>query len=93
MSPDRLPLTDFFLSSSRLKSLDMSKEAIDFVRQRAGQSPTPSLSVVAGLAWNEAFKTTFLEVPGLRVAGPWVYASCVTLLAVLVLYLLRHYAE
>jgi hypothetical protein len=71
----------------------MSKEAIDFVRQRTVQILTTSLSVVAGLAWNEAFKTTFLEVPGLRVAGPWVYASCVTLLTVLVLYLLRHYVD
>jgi hypothetical protein len=70
-----------------------SSSSANFFKKRAAQIVTTSASVVAGLAWNEAFQVTFKEIPDLRIAGPWVYAPCVTFLALLLAYLMRNYLE
>lgn len=49
---------------------------------------TASLSLVAGLAWNEAFKNLFQNNKHLKNVGPWVYAVVITIIAVVIIILL-----
>ncbi|MBS3175793.1 hypothetical protein J4457_01000 [Candidatus Woesearchaeota archaeon] len=44
---------------------------------------TAAFGFVAGLAWNDAMKNFFEHSP-LEIAGPWVYAISVTIIAVFV---------
>jgi hypothetical protein len=52
---------------------------------------TASLALVAGLAWNEAFKNWFKNNKDLQTLGPWVYAIVITVIAVISIILLEKF--
>lgn len=41
-----------------------------------------AMTLVAALAWNNAFSNYFENNPKLKAYGPWIYASTVTIIAV-----------
>ena len=49
-----------------------------------------ALTVVAGLAWNNAFLDMFEKVPWMSRFGPFVYAIILTLLVCILLVYLKH---
>jgi hypothetical protein len=59
--------------------------------QRTVSIASAAVILVAALAWNSAFQSTFERVSWLHRFGPWVYAIVVTILAVLLVQLM-HYA-
>lgn len=46
-----------------------------------------AMTLVVGLAWNEAFKEYFASNAQLKKYGPWVYALLVTFIALVVINL------
>ena len=52
---------------------------------------TASLSLVAGLAWNECFKNLFQNNKHLKNVGPWVYAGVITIIAVVLIIILNKF--
>lgn len=49
-----------------------------------------ALTLVASLAWNDAFKSLFSRYPRLRNYGPWVYAIFVTILVFILINILNN---
>ena len=50
-----------------------------------------ALTLVASLAWNDAFKSFFNRYPTLKKYGPWVYALFVTILIYFLIKLLNNF--
>ena len=48
-----------------------------------------ALTLVAGLAWNDAFKHLFNNSKYLNKFGPWVYAILVTVIVILIIIFLK----
>lgn len=52
-----------------------------------------ALTLVAALAWNDAFRNFFQQYPSLQKNGPWIYAILVTCIAIIMMSIVTHYKE
>ena len=52
-----------------------------------------AISLVVGLAWNDAFKSTIDSTPKLKKWGPWAYALFITLFSVFLSTYLSKYVN
>ena len=70
---------------------DEKTSEIKDARDKSITIVTASLSLVAGLAWNEAFKNLFKNNKHLQNVGPWVYAVVITVIAVIIILVLDRF--
>ena len=49
-----------------------------------------SLTLVAALAWNDAFRGLFQQYPALKKHGPWIYAITVTIIVIVIISFMTH---
>ena len=52
-----------------------------------------ALTLVAALAWNDAFRNFFQRYPSLQKNGPWIYAILVTFIVIIIMSIVTHYKE
>jgi len=52
-----------------------------------------ALTLVAALAWNDAFRNFFQQYPSLQKNGPWIYAILVTFIVIIIMSIVTHYKE
>jgi hypothetical protein len=52
-----------------------------------------ALSMIAALAWNEAFINLFKQYPNLQKHGPWIYAILVTILTLFIVSIITSYKQ